>query len=166
VPEVPPAVFAEPPPVPEVPPAVLAEPPPAGPPPMPPSVGGFAQKPFEQTRLPPQSVAALHGLTQKPLMQGSRPHWAFEVQAWAPGGIGRQLPARQKSVAEQSVFRVQAATQRLATQLLPFAQSELPLHRGRASQRPELLQLQLEWQSWFEVHVVPGQPKVQSSRSS
>lgn len=50
---------------------------------MPPSVtaGGFAQKPLEQIWFPPQSVAAVQGRTQKPLMQGSRPHWAFEVQA-------------------------------------------------------------------------------------
>ena len=113
---------------------------------MPPSVtaGGFAQKPLEQIWFPPQSVAAVQGRTQKPLMQGSRPHWAFEVQAWAPGGIGRQLPARQKSFVPQSLFWVQAATQRFATHELPLAQSAVVVQRGRASHRPEALQEQLE----------------------
>ncbi len=147
VPDVPPPVPEVPPPVPAVPPAVAAPPPvpaeppptPAEPPAVPPSAvtGGFAQKPLEQTRLPPQSIAELHGRTQYPLMQGSRPHCAFELQVRAPGGIARQLPARQKLPVEQSAFCVHAATQRLATHVVPLEHCELLVHFGLGVQRPD-----------------------------
>lgn len=112
---------------------------PAEPPAVPPSAvtGGFAQKPLEQTRLPPQSIAELHGRTQYPLMQGSRPHCAFELQVRAPGGIARQLPARQKLPVVQSAFWVHAATQRFATHVVPFEHCALLVHFGLGVQRPD-----------------------------
>lgn len=63
-------------------------------------------------------------------MQGSSPHWAFELQVRAPGGTARQVPARQKFPAVQSAFWVQAATQRPATQEVPLLHWEFFVHRG------------------------------------
>jgi hypothetical protein len=62
----------------------------------------------------------------------------------------------------QSVFWVQAATQRPAVQLVPFLQSEGFSQRGVGVQRPPLHEQRASHSSLAE-HESPGQPKVQSA---
>jgi hypothetical protein len=70
-------------------------------------------------------------------MQGSRPHCAFEEQVRAPAGTSRHVPARQKFPVEQSVLAVHAATQRLATHVVPFEHCAVLVQRGFGVQRPD-----------------------------
>jgi hypothetical protein len=95
-------------------------------------------------------------------MQGSRPHWEAELHVFAPGGTARQEPARQKFPRLQSLFWVQAATQRPAWQVVPLLQSAVVVQRGFGVHLPPV-QLQRSSHSSLAEHESPGQPKVQSA---
>ena len=99
------------------------------------------------------------------MRQTSRPHCELTVQAFAPGGSARQLPARQYWPPLQSVFFAHTEEHTPLLQASFDLQSLAALHLGNGAHFPAL-QAQDEAHSEFSEHEDPGQPKVQSSQGS
>lgn len=71
-------------------------------------------------------------------MHESRPHCDEFEQVLPPGGIARQVLAKQNSPEWQSALLAQTGSQRFALQASPAAQSELVEHLGNERQVPLL----------------------------